>query len=147
MRRLKQWRCGVLVVIAVAMTASCSKDPYEAYAEHLPRRFVVARKGYLLDEHEVGVIHDDAVAYTADAGARTFDFKSRTILRHLYVGTTENFTSLPADEWREAISVANGALTFIARLEKKQRVLSDIDRRHRDLLNAFVIASGASQRR
>jgi hypothetical protein len=35
----------------------------------------VARKGYILDEHEPGVIHDDAIAYIADAGARTFDFK------------------------------------------------------------------------
>jgi hypothetical protein len=141
LRRLRQYCWGVLAIVALGTAASCSKDPFQEYAERLPRRFVVARKGYILDEHEPGVVHDDAVAYTADAGARSFNFKSGTVVRHLFVGTTDNFAALPADERRETVAVADGALRFIARLQKQQPALSDTDRQHRDVLNAFIAAA------
>jgi hypothetical protein len=129
LRRLRQYCWGVLAIVALGTAASCSKDPFQEYAERI------------LDEHEPGVVHDDAVAYTADAGARSFNFKSGTVVRHLFVGTTDNFAALPADERRETVAVADGALRFIARLQKQQPALSDTDRQHRDVLNAFIAAA------
>src|SRR5215472_17286588 len=70
--------------------------------------------------------------------ARTLDYKSETVLRNLFVGSRESFASCSTDERREIVALANGALTFVARLEKKQRGVSDIDRSHRDVLSGFV---------
>ncbi len=122
--RIPGWHCGLVALcIACAFAVSCSRDPFEARVKDLPRRFQVGGKGYIISEQEPGVIDDDAVAYTADAGARTFNFNTRTVLRHLYAGRWDTFDSLPPDELRETEDLANGALDLIRRLERRQHQL------------------------
>lgn len=130
--------CWPFVLIAFVLAASCSRDPYEASVKNLPRRFLVSGKGYILDEKRPGLIDDDATVYTADAGARTFDFNARTVLIHLYVGKREPFADLSRDKLRELRDVANGALAYIRRLEQQQKPLSEVDRLHRELLTEFL---------
>jgi len=113
--------------------------------KNLPRRFQIGGNGYVLNEQEPGVIDDDAIVYTADAGARTFNFKTRTVLRHRYVGRQESFASLPQDERKETEKLARGALEFVRRLEARERRLSDVDQQHRELLRAFLANTAATQ--
>ena len=95
-RKRRSHRRIIALFISLVFAASCSKEnPFEAQVKNLPRRFQISGKGYLLNEQEPGVIDDDAIVYTADAGARTFNFKTRTVLRHLFVGRWETFASLP----------------------------------------------------
>ncbi len=125
--------------IALAFAVSCrTENPLEAKLKNMPRRFVVNGKGYLLDEQQPGVIEDDAVVYTADAGARIFNFSARTVLRHLFVGKWDDFASLPANEREELKDIAGGALDFLRRLEQHQRQLSNADEQHRAILQAYV---------
>ena len=136
----------VALFITLAITASCSRDSaLESRAKDLHRRFQISGKGYLLNEKEPGVIDDDAIVYTADAGARTFNFKTRTVLRHFYVGRWEEFDALPPDERRETRDLANGALDFISRLEKQQQHLSEVDHQHREILKAFLASPRNTQ--
>ncbi len=134
-----EWRYRPLVLFfSLVFAASCSRDSFEARVKELPRRFQVNGTGYIISEQEPGVIDDNAIAYTADAGARTFNFNTRTVLRHLYVGRWESFDSLPQDERREVKDLANGALGYIHGLERRQRRLSEVDQRHREILRAFL---------
>ncbi|HTY23031.1 MAG TPA: hypothetical protein VMC85_07865 [Desulfomonilaceae bacterium] len=135
-RSISYWEPFVLIVLVFA--ASCSRDPYEAMVKNLPRRFLASGKGYILDEKRPGLIDDDAAVYTADGGARTFDFNARTVLTHSYVGKRALFATLSADEVRELRDVANGALAYIRKLEKRQNRLSEVDRLHRELLTEFL---------
>jgi hypothetical protein len=135
--RLKFYR-GLFVLISLVFAASCSRDPYEAMVKNLPRRFVVNGKGYILDKKRPGLIDDDAAVYTADAGARTFDFNSRTILTHLFVGKREPFSTLSSDDIKELRNVAKEALACIGRLGRQQNHLSEVDRLHRELLMEFL---------
>jgi hypothetical protein len=128
----------IIIFAALVFTQACSKDPYESMVKDLPRRFQVNQKGYILDERHPGVIDDDAVVFTADAGARTFDFGTQTILFHLYVGRWQEFATLKPEEVQEAKTVAKGALDFISRLEKKQGKLSEVDQWHREILTTFL---------
>ena len=50
----------------------------------------------------------------------------------------ELFDSLPQDERREVKDLANGALGYIHGLERRQRRLSEVDQRHREILRAFL---------
>jgi hypothetical protein len=125
---------------------SCSRDdPYKAQVRNFPRRFEVKGKGYLLSETEPGQIDDDAIVYLSDGGARTFDFETKTVLRHLFVGTRVDFASLPTDERTEIGSIVNGALDFIRNVEKRHHGLSAIDQRDRELLTAFLANSTATR--
>jgi hypothetical protein len=147
MVRIPEWHGGIVaLLIALAFSVSCSREnPYEARVKNMPRRFQVSGRGFLLNEQEPGVIDDDAIVYTEDAGARTFNFKTRTVLRHLFVGRWDEFDSLPPDERREVKALASGALDFIGTLEKRQNRLSEVDQRHRVLLRTFLANSGQSQ--
>jgi len=145
-RKRRSHRRIIALFISLVFATSCSKEnPFEAQVKNLPRRFQISGKGYLLNEQEPGVIDDDAIVYTADAGARTFNFKTRTVLRHLFVGRWETFASLPQDERKETENVAKGALDFIRRVETTQHRLSDVDQRHRELLRTFLADPAAIQ--
>ena len=123
--------------MVLALAASCSRNSLKARVKDVSRRFEVNGRGYILSEQEPGAIEDDATVYTADAGARTFNFRSRMVLWHLFVGRWESFDSLPPAERKEVQDLANGALAFIRKLEKKRRLL-EIDQRHRDILLGFL---------
>jgi len=136
----------VAVAIAVMWLTSCSKEPLvDDRIRDMPRRFVVGGRGYLISEQEAGIVEDDAVAYTADAGARSFDYQTRTVLRHLFVGRWENFDALPADERSEIKTIASAALDYIRRLEIRQHYLSAVDKQHREILKAFLAAPAGAQ--
>ena len=87
---------------------------------------------------EPGVIHDDAVRYTADAGARTFYYAHEKLLRHLFVGRWEDFGSLTPPEKQETTDIAITVLGLIQRAESKKQHVSDVDEQHRRILTAFV---------
>jgi hypothetical protein len=127
----------VALVIAFGLAVACSRNSFETRVKDIPRRFEVKGQGYILSEREPGAIDDEAMVYTADAGARTFNFKTRTVLRHLYVGRWESFDSLPTEERKEVEDLASGALAFIHKLEKGRRLL-EVDQRHREILRTFL---------
>jgi hypothetical protein len=136
--RISRLHCELMaLVVGSALQVSCSRNAFEGGPRDIPRRFEVKGHGYILSAQEPGVIDDDSVVYSADAGARTLNFKARTVLRHLFVGRTESFDSLPPTERREGEDLANGALAFIDKLEKRRRLL-EIDPRHREILQAFL---------
>lgn len=128
--------CALFILII--FMASCSRDPFEEQIRNHPRRFELNGKGYILSEQEPGRIEDDLALYTADAGARTFKYGERMLLTQLYVGRWEAFDSLTPAERKETVDLAKAALTFIGRLERRHRNLSEIDRQHREILSAFL---------
>jgi hypothetical protein len=142
-------RFGLFVVIAVQLFAiSCSRrDPFEKYVKNVPGRFKVNGRGYILSDKEPGVIDDEAIVYTADAGARTFRFATLEVFRHLYVGHWETFDSLRPDERREAGEIARGAVAYINGLERRQDRLSMVNRLHRDLLKSYLAITSSSHSR
>jgi hypothetical protein len=88
-----------MLLVVIEAAAACSRATFEEQlgdrAKALPRRFEVNGRGYLLNDQQAGVVDDDSVSYTADAGARTFHFDSRIVVRHFFAGTSESFDSIP----------------------------------------------------
>jgi hypothetical protein len=131
--------CGLFFLfIALVFTSSCSRDLLKAQVRDHPRGFEVSSKGYILNEQEPGIIEDDSILYAADAGARTFDFNDRKVLTQRYVGKWKSFDSLAPDGRKETENIAKEAIDFISRLEIKQRRLSEVDLRHREILETFI---------
>jgi hypothetical protein len=131
--------CGLYALfISLVFVTSCSRDPFTEHLKDHPRRFEVGGKGYILSEQEPGVIEDDKILYTADAGARTFNFGEKTILTQLFVGNWKNFDALTPDERKETENIARATLAFISRQEIKRRSLSEVDLQHREILKAFL---------
>jgi hypothetical protein len=139
MMRIKRWHCGRrTLLIVIVFVASCSRDPFKEQVNGHPRHFEFNGKGYVLNEQEPGVIEDDLVLYTADAGARTFKYSERIVLTQLYVGKWDSFASLTPAQHKETEDLAKSALSFIQRLEQKRNSLSAIDLQHREIFNAFL---------
>lgn len=127
----------LILGISVAVMISCSKHS-PTTQDNLTRHFNIKGKRYILNAHEPGVIYDDAVRYTADAGARTFYYADKQLLRHLFVGRREDFGSLTPLEKQETLDIANAALELIQSTGSKDYHLSSVDQQHRRILAAFV---------
>ncbi len=127
---------GVFVILG---TLSCTRSPESPATgnENVPGQFEVRGRTYILSQKDPGIILDDSVRYMSDGGSRTFDFVHETVNRQLFAGRQDRFDVLGTDERQELLDVANGALTFIHRIEK-ERSLSALDQSHRQILAAFV---------
>jgi hypothetical protein len=132
--------CGLVVVfVAQFLIFSCSKsDPFEQRVKSVPNRVKVNGRGYILSENKPGIVDDDSIMYTADAGARTFNFETARVFRHLYVGQWQRFDSLPPDERRELREIARGAVSYIDNLEREQGRLSIVNQLHRSLMKRHL---------
>ena len=132
-----------LVVTFIASTISCTRQSIPLPAANasqpgqVPGQFSVKKKLYILSQSRPGIIEDDSVRYTADAGARTIDFGTHKVLRDLFVERVDAFLALGPDEQRELSEVASGALEFIQQIEKEQ-ALSGLNQEHRRILLAFL---------
>jgi hypothetical protein len=114
------------------------KTELERRLNNMPRRFKVHENGYILSDTDPGVIFDDAVTYSADAGARTFYFADRRVLRNYFVGTWHSFESLPSPEQEEVDRIAGAAISFVDQLQRRKPPLSEVDQQHRELLRRFL---------
>ena len=103
------------------MSITCAKkDSFDTRVKTLPHFFRFGQNEYLISDTEPGIIEDAFIAYTADAGARTIDYKTQKLVRHLYAGALLNFRDLPTSEQSELLDTAKGALALLSRIEKER---------------------------
>jgi hypothetical protein len=102
--------------------------------QNIPGQFESHGRRYLLTDKS-GVIDDDAVRYTADAGARTFDFNTKELFRNGFVGTAHTFASLKPAERQEARDVAQAAVRFIGHLKQP---IPPLYREHERALRSYL---------
>ncbi len=128
---------GLLVVLCASVSCNRSSEPFQPGDADIPGQFQVDGRRYILSQKDPGIVRDDSSRYMNDGGSRTFDFRGTTVDRDLFAGRRDLFDNLGPDEQRELGDIAEGALESIRQAEK-QRPLSDLYQRHRQIFTAFV---------
>lgn len=133
---------SALRTITILMTCSgimvsCAKA-WHSTQDDIQGRFELKGRRYILSPDKPGVIYDDAVRYTAGAGARTFYYADEYLIRHLFVGRRANFGSLTLQEQQETTDIANAALELIKNTGNRDQDPSNMNQLHRRILTAFL---------
>jgi hypothetical protein len=116
-------RCVHLALLSVLTLASCSRQWSIPKEPEIPGSFAVNGKRYITRLDAPGVVDDDAVRYSADAGARSFYFQDRKLLRNLFVGRWDDFDSLEPAELEETRGIAKTAIALLEQCERSGKPL------------------------
>jgi len=131
-----------LALLGIVATAGCANQTSKTPPNQFPGLFKVKQKSYIFSREEAGVIHEEAVYQTSDAGAKSFHYEDEKVLHHLFVGQWEDFAAFDSNERQEVLDVAAAALDLINEREKAHGSLSASDQRHRAVLSAFCRKRG-----
>lgn len=132
------WMVALVIVLVASLLSCRTGDAMQYRTQDAQGLFVANGKRYVLDPARPGVIHDADVISSADAGARSFDFSTRRVWRHLYVGRFENFGAIADSEKEEINGIVRGALHYLNNLKEREGGISDVDERHRVVLETYL---------